>query len=109
MELCGVEVVAMQGRAVGLHVVGRGYGVSAKRCIEAMYEIHELLLAQSFEQVGLQVAYGVPAHLRHFVLMSGGTELHHIHVEHSEAVGVLLLAVTAQQLHADTYSQHWLA
>ena len=50
MELGGIEVVLVQGRAVGEDVIRGCRGKFVQWHIEAMHEIDELFLVESLEQ-----------------------------------------------------------
>ena len=109
MKLSGEEIVFVQRAAVWGNIVGGGYREFVAGNVETVDEIHELAVVDVAEQGTFQVFYGVPSHLRYFLLMCRWLETFHVRWKDAEAVGVVLVTVTAHQLHAHTDAKYRLA
>lgn len=103
MELCGVEVVFVEGSAERYDVVRHRRRELAQRNVEAVDEI-DVLVVKDIAVGG--IFDNVPPHVRHFVLVALRTKTEHIDGEDAEAVGVALLGVTAHQLLANADAEH---
>ena len=106
MKLCGIEIVFVQGGAVGINVAGLCGCKLAHRHIEAVDEINKFAFMQAFEQRRLKVGDVVPSHGRHLVLMTLWAEPLYVGVENAYTLGVAFLRVAAQQLLPYTNAKH---
>ena len=109
VELHGVEVVLVQGRAERLYVVRHCRRARMQGHVVAVHEVDVFLAAESGEQGAAGVADGVPPHMGHLVLVVVGDKTAHLGIEYAQAVGVSFLGVAAHQLHAQTDAQDGLA
>ena len=108
VELRAVEVFILQCCAEERAVVRGGDGVGAERGVVGMHVVDEFASLQPREEFALEVAYLVPAHVRHFEV-GCRLEAAHVAVENAEALGVALLRVAAHYLQPYADAQHRLA
>lgn len=81
MKLRSVKVVFMQGCAERVDIVSYGSCKFALWHIEAVDEIHELFIGESFEQWASGVTDGVPSHVRYLVFVSVGDETLYVRIK----------------------------
>ena len=106
MELGGIEVVLVQGRAIRENVIRGCRGKFIQWYIEAMYEVNEFFLVETLEQIATRIGQCVPSHVRHFVLVAHRLEFLHVDVEDAQAIRIALFRVSAHQLHAEADTQY---
>src|SRR5580693_7922769 len=106
MELDTIKIIAMQGGAVGLHVVGLPDGMVPETCVIAMDEITIAVPRDSGEKRGPQIVDVVPTDLRNLELTVDWGEFFHGLGEDAKAGRIVLFAVAAHQLHAEANAQH---
>lgn len=73
-----------------------------------MNEIYIVALRQSLEEWGVEVVQGIPTHARHLLLMLRWLEATHIDREDTDAVGVALFGMLAEQLLSYADTENWL-
>ena len=69
VELRGVEVVLLDGRAERMDVLGLCCRTFVDRYVETMDEIDEFFLVETFEQVPPCLGQCIPSHVRYLVLV----------------------------------------
>ncbi len=104
VELCGVEIVAVEQGTERLNVVAGGDGVFADGRGVAVDEINVSVVLQARRDWVFVIVNTIPAHVRNFDAGYRG-ESFHIHVENPHAVGIVFFGVAAHELHPHAGSQ----
>ncbi len=105
VELCAVKIVFCNRRRELHRIVARSRRAVEYRHHITMHEIHETIFIHAVIQRRPQPKNLVPTHLRDFFAVFRD-EFHHIDVKNSQCVGVLLLGVSAHQLHPKADAKH---
>ena len=101
VELSGIEIILVDGGAIGMDVVGCGYGVLTARHMVTVYEIDVVSFGDALEEGSAEACETVPTHGGNLFLVTGGDETVHVDVEDAKAVGVAFFGMAAHQLLAD--------
>ena len=109
MELCGIEIILAQRRAERDDEVGCADRVRAARHVVTVDEKDVAALADMGKEGGAEAVQRVPAHVRHFLVVTSGNETRYSGGDDAEAVRVALRAVGAEKLLADADAQDGLA
>ena len=96
----------MQSGTERADVIGFGSGKFTDGHIITMYEIDKFITGESFEQVTLQAADGIPSHVGNFFLVLPRSKTFHIGIENTQTIDIPLFGEAAHQLHAQANAQH---
>jgi len=105
MELRAVEIVFCYRRRELHRIIALSRRAVEYRHHITMHEIHETIFVHAVIQRRPQPKNLVPTHLRDFFAVFWD-KFHHIDVKNAQCVGILLLGVSAHQLHPKADAQY---